>query len=118
MGQPVAHFEFWSEDPARLAEFYTKAFDWNIENIEEIKYHLIESGGEGGIGGGIMTPQKGPWPSNMTLYISVDDLEAFKEHIKAAGGKVVVERQDVPNVGSFALFQDPDERLLGIWQQG
>jgi hypothetical protein len=62
LGQPVAHFEFWSEDPARLAEFYAKAFDWNIENIEEIKYHLIESGGEGGIGGGIMTPQKGPWP--------------------------------------------------------
>lgn len=117
MGQPVAHFEFWSEDPAQLANFYTKAFDWNINHIEEMNYRMVESGGEGGIGGGIMTPQKGPWPGNMTLYIAVDDLDTFKERITAGGGKIVVERQEVPDVGAFALFEDPDGRVLGIWQR-
>lgn len=87
MGQPVAHFEFWSEDPAQLANFYTKAFDWNINHIEEMNYRMVESGGEGGIGGGIMTPQKGPWPGNMTLYIAVDDLDTFKERITAGGAR-------------------------------
>ena len=118
MGQPVVHFEFWSEQPGQLADFYAKAFDWNINLIEELNYHMVESAGEGGIGGGIMTPQKGPWPSNMSLYIQVDDLDKFKQRITDAGGKVVVERQEVPDVGAFALFQDPDGRVLGIWQQG
>ena len=30
MGQPVVHWEFWSEDPARIAEFYRAVFGWNI----------------------------------------------------------------------------------------
>ena len=118
MGQPVVHFEFWSEQPAHLADFYTKAFDWNIRLIEEMNYHMVESEGEGGIGGGMMTPQKGPWPGNMSLYIQVDDLDEFRQRIVDAGGKIVVERQDVPEVGAFCLFQDPDDRVLGIWQQG
>jgi predicted enzyme related to lactoylglutathione lyase len=117
MGQPVVHFEFWSKDTGALSDFYAKAFDWNTRFIEEMGYHLVETGGEGGINGGMMTPQEGPWPSNMCLYIQVDDLDRFKERITKAGGRIVVERQEVPEVGVFALFEDPDGRVLGIWQQ-
>jgi predicted enzyme related to lactoylglutathione lyase len=28
-----------------------------------------------------------------------------------------VERQDVPGVGLFSLFEDPDGRVLGMWKQ-
>jgi hypothetical protein len=27
MGRPVVHWEFWSEDPGKIAEFYEKVFD-------------------------------------------------------------------------------------------
>ncbi len=80
-------------------------------------YHLVETKGEGGIDGGIMTPKQGPWPGNMAFYIDVDDIAAYCEKILKAGGKVVVERMDVPEVGAFALFEDPDGRVLGIWLQ-
>jgi predicted enzyme related to lactoylglutathione lyase len=53
----------------------------------------------------------------MALYISVDDIEKYKARVLEAGGKVVVERQEVPDIGTFALFADPDGRVLGIWQQ-
>jgi uncharacterized protein len=72
---------------------------------------------EGGINGGIMTPQEGPWPGNMAFYIDVEDLESYNRKITEAGGKVIVERMDVPGVGAMALFEDPDGRVLGIWQQ-
>ncbi len=118
MGRPVVHWELWSEDPDKLAGFYRDVFDWNIRNIPEMNnYHLVETGGEGGINGGIMKPQQGPWPGNLAFYIDVDDLGTYREKIKAAGGKVVVEEQEVPGVGMFALFQDPDGRVLGIWKQ-
>ena len=117
MACPVVHWELWSEDPDRAAAFYSEVFDWNIRHIPEMNYHLAESGGEGGIGGGIMKPQQGPWPGNMAFYIDVDDLATYQQKITEAGGKIVVEEQVVPGVGSFTLFEDPDGRVLGMWKQ-
>ncbi len=117
MGQPVVHFEFWSEDTESLSEFYSNVFDWKIRKLPEIEYHLIDAENEHGIGGGMMTPQKGPWPGDMTFYIDVDDLDKFRKKIIAAGGKVVVEEIEVPGVGAFALFEDPDGRVIGLWKQ-
>ena len=117
MGQPVVHFEFWSQDPGKASEFYQQVFDWKINHIAEMDYRMVETGGKGGINGGIMKPKKGSWPGNMALYIDVDDLATFRDKITAAGGKIVVEQQDVPGVGQFSLFEDPDGRVLGMWKQ-
>ena len=117
MGRPVVHWEFWSKDPEKVSEFYREVFDWNIRFIPEMNYRLVETGGEGGIGGGIMTPQEGPWPGNMAFYIDVDDLDVYARKITEAGGKVVVDRIDVPGVGQLSLFEDPDGRVLGLWKQ-
>lgn len=117
MGRPVVHWEFWSKDPDGLSRFYQDVLDWKVETIPDMNYHLVDTGGEGGINGGFMTPQEGPWPGNMALYISVDDLGPYRDRIREAGGKIVVEEQEVPGVGSFCLFEDPDGRVLGLWRQ-
>jgi uncharacterized protein len=117
MGQPVVHWELWSEDPAQIADFYQKVFGWTIRTIPELNYRLVETGGEGGINGGIMKPQRGPWPGKLAFYIDVDDLEEYSRKIQQAGGRMVVEKVDVPGVGQLALFEDPDGRVLGMWKQ-
>jgi len=117
MGKPVVHWEFWSKDPAKVSDFYAKVFEWKIQDIPDLNYRLVDTGGNGGINGGIMKPQEGPWPGNMAFYIAVDDLAAYRKKIVAAGGKILVEEQEVPNMGSFSLFSDPDGRVLGIWNQ-
>jgi predicted enzyme related to lactoylglutathione lyase len=49
-----------------------------------MNYRLVETGGQGGINGGILKPEReGRWPGNMTLYIDVDDLAAYRERIVA-----------------------------------
>jgi predicted enzyme related to lactoylglutathione lyase len=118
MGSPVVHWELWSENAERAADFYKTVFDWNIRHMPEMNYRIVDTGG-GGINGGIMTPEKsGPWPGNMAFYIDVDDLDAYGKRITDAGGKIIVEKQQVPGMGSFSLFADPDGRVLGIWKQG
>ena len=117
MGCPVVHWELWSEDPERASKFYSTVFDWNIRHIPEMDYHLAETGGEGGINGGIMKPKKGPWPGKLAFYIDVDDLAPYRQKIVDAGGKIIVEEMAVPGVGSFSLFEDPDGRVLGMWKQ-
>jgi uncharacterized protein len=117
MGRPVVHWELWSDNPDRAADFYRTVFDWEIRHIPEMNYHLVETGGSGGINGGIMKPQRGPWPGKLAFYIDVDDIDAYGMKIRKAGGKIVVEKIDVPGVGQFSLFEDPDGRVLGIWKQ-
>jgi predicted enzyme related to lactoylglutathione lyase len=117
VANPVVHWELWSEDPQRASEFYASVFGWSIRHIPEMNYHLADKGAEGGIGGGIMKPKEGPWPGKLTVYIDVEDLAACREKIIAAGGKMVVEPTEVPGVGSMALFEDPDGRVMGLWKQ-
>jgi predicted enzyme related to lactoylglutathione lyase len=117
MGQPVVHWELWSENPDEIATFYRKVFDWQIRLIPDMNYRLVETGGAGGINGGIMKPQAGPWPGKLSLYVDVDDIDAYGKRIMDAGGRIVVGKTDVPGVGQMALFEDPDGRVLGLWKQ-
>jgi len=111
------HWELWSEDPETVGDFYKEVFDWEIRHVPEMDYRLVDTGGEGGINGGIMKPQAGPWPGNLAFYIDVDDLDLYADRIKKAGGKILVENVDVPGVGHLSLFEDPDGRVLGMWKQ-
>lgn len=116
MGQPVVHWELWSKDRKRIAAFYRDAFGWKIDAIPGLDYDMVDTGGAGGINGGIMTPQEGPWPGKLSFYIAVDDLDVFAAKVTSAGGKVIVEKQEVPGMGAFSLFEDPDGRVLGMWK--
>ncbi len=118
MGKPVIHWEFWTTSPEKVSDFYAKIFDWKIQSMPEINYRIVDTQAGAGINGGIMTPQRsGPWPGNMSFYIDVDDLATYRKRIEDAGGKILVAEQEVPGMGSFALFSDPDGRVLGIWKQ-
>lgn len=85
--------------------------------MPELKYQMVETGGQGGINGGIMKPEReGPWPGNMTLYIDVEDLAAYRKRVQDAGGKILIEEQDVDGMGTFSLVADPDGRPIGLWK--
>ena len=82
MGNPVVHWELLSKDPAKMSNFYEKVFAWKFKHMPEMNYRLVDTGGEGGINGGIMKPEhEGPWPGNMTLYIDVVDLASYCEKV-------------------------------------
>ncbi len=120
MGNAVIHFELMSKDPAKVADFYQKVFDWKITYHPEMNYRIVETGAQGamaGINGGILKPDRPePWPGNTMFYVLVDDLAAFRKKIVAAGGKIHVEEQDVPGMGAFTLFTDPEGRMMGVWK--
>ncbi|MDF2764526.1 MAG: glyoxalase [Rhodospirillales bacterium] len=117
MGRPVVHWELMSKDPAKVAGFYEKIFGWKVTHMPELNYRIVETGAEAGINGGIVKPDRPePWPGNLTLYIDVENLDSYRERIRAAGGKIHVEAQEVPGMGRFALFTDPEGRMMGLWQ--
>jgi hypothetical protein len=116
-GNPVVHWELMSKQPEKVAQFYARAFGWKIDHRPEWNYRVVETGSETGINGGIVKPDKPePWPGNVVLYIAVDDLAAYRRKVEAAGGKIHVKEQKVPGMGKFALFTDPEGRMMGLWK--
>jgi len=118
MANPVVHWELMSKEPEKIAAFYEKLFGWKIDHRPELNYRIVDTGGEGGINGGIVKPErKGRWPGNMTFYVLVDDLAATRKKVVAAGGAIHVEEQAVPGMGAFCLFTDPEGRMIGLWKR-
>ena len=111
MGQPVVHFEVLGQDAKRLQEFYSGLFGWEISSDNPINYGMVDTKGEGGIGGGI-GPAQGQ--NQLTFYIQVDDLQAYLDRIEAAGGKTVMPVTEIPDMVTFALFADPEGNVVGL----
>ena len=117
MANPVVHWEMMSKDPAKISKFYAKVFDWKVNDMPQLNYRTVETGGQGGINGGIVKPDKPePWPGNLTMYINVDDLASYRKKVKEAGGKILIEEQEVPGMGTLSLFADPEGRMMGLWK--
>ena len=113
MGQPVVHFEIGCRASKKTQEFYTKLFDWKIEEMGPAA--MISTGGEGGIQGHISS--LGHEPHNyVTVYVQVDNLQAYLDKAGKLGGKTLVPPTDVPVMGAFAWMADLDGNVIGLWK--
>lgn len=54
-------------------------------------------------------------PPHWLTYVVVESLEAANERVTRLGGKVMMPRIDVPNVGSFSVIGDPTGAFLGLF---
>ena len=110
------HIEIPSSDTDAAKAFYTNLFGWQFQDVpmDGTTYSLFSTP-EGGMGGGLWDPPEGI-PRSMINYISVDEIESMVADIEKNGGKVIMPKQEIPNMGAFALIADPDENVFGIWQ--
>ena len=113
IGLPVGHFEIGCRDKARTAAFFSKMFDWNMQ--ESGPATMIDTGAGSGINGHISA--LGHEPHNyVTVYVNVDDVQAYLDKAVTLGGKVVVPVVTIPQ-GQFAWFSDPDGNVIGLWKE-
>ena len=114
MPGPVIHFEIGARDAAKIGEFYKQLFGWTVDNSMP-GYGLIAGEG-GGIGGGILQMEQ-DMPPYVTFYVAVDDLAASLAEAGRLGGKTVVPPTPIPNVGAFAMLEDPEGHMIGLMKQ-
>lgn len=111
MANAIVHWEIGAMHERQLLEFYQQMFDWNIDTTNP-EYAMVAAA-DGGIGGGIMQMHGGV-PPYVTIYVSVDDLAASLAKAEGLGGKTIVPPTPIPNVGAFAMFQDPEGHVIGL----
>ena len=114
MAHPVVHFEIAGKNGTKLQEFYGKLFDWKIEIDPAMNYGMVDTGGEGINGGIFQAPPEAP--PYLTFYIQVDDLQAYLDKAVSLGGKTIVPPTPIPTIGAFAMFNDPEGNLVGLFK--
>ena len=88
MPNPVVHFEIIGADGSALQSFHRDLFDWRIGAENEWQYGMVETGGEGGINGGISGDQDGS--ARVSVYAAVDDLQSYLDKAERLGATVVM----------------------------
>lgn len=110
MGNPVVQWQMVTRDPERAQEFYSKVFGWEIDANNALGYRTVKTGGcDGGI-----------WPSPpegqnlVQLFVKVEGIDAALEAIVAAGGTILMPKQQLPDGDSMALALDTNGMPFGL----
>ena len=116
MANPFVHVELSTTDVGKAKTFYSKLFDWKLEDITTGAgdYTMINTGGEHG--GGIMQQPMPGAPSMWMAYVLVDDIDVSTAKVRSLGGTVVQDKMEVPGMGWLAVIVDPTGAMLGIWK--
>jgi len=102
-------YDQMSNDLPGAEAFYTKVVGWTLapNTMNAQRYTLLKAG-ETMVGGLMPIPAEaqGVRPAWMG-YIAVDDVKAYADKVKAAGGMIHRPPAEIPNVGTFAVASDP-----------
>ena len=116
-----AHGTFcWNElmttDADACKDFYGKLFGWQYKggDVDGVPYSEIHRNGMPFGGMMKMGPEFGETPAHWMAYVAVDNVDATAAQVTELGGSICVPPTDIPNVGRFAVINDPTGATLSI----
>ena len=122
----VVHFEMPYDDAERVAAFYSSTFGWDTRALgaEMGDYVLATTTATdargpttpGAINGGFFK-RKADWPAQYpSVVIAVADIDAASEKVRRAGGEIFGVPMEIPGVGRYVSFTDPEGNRVGMLQ--
>ena len=120
MDRTIVHFEIPANDPAKLSGFYSKLFGWTFEKFPgsgAMEYWMIKTRVKDdsvGVNGGM--PKKMDANQRPLNYVLVESVDDFSKKITKLGGKILMPKEEIPNMGWFAIAQDPEGNGFGIFE--
>ncbi|HZP31936.1 MAG TPA: VOC family protein [Candidatus Acidoferrales bacterium] len=116
MPNPFCHVELHSNDLEKSKEFYTKLFDWKLEDMPDgnHSYTIIRVGE--GTGGGMMKAPMPGTPSAWLAYVCVDDIVASTAKAKSLGARMLLDVTEAAGYGRFSVFTDPQGAHFAMFQ--
>jgi len=113
----ITHFDMSGDQPEKLIPFYEKIFKWKFDkwNSPGMEYWMITTGPDDkpGINGGL---GKRETDSSIVNTIEVDNIDETLKQIEKNGGKVLMQKVPIPEVGWWATFQDPQQNVMSVMQ--
>ncbi len=117
--------ELMTTDPAEATAFYEKVFGWRPRPVDmgnNMTYTLLDrpgvknaKGDQASAGGAMKSPEGIPY-SFWLAYVGVDDCDKVTERATRLGAKITMAPTDIPNVGRFSSWMDPQGASIAILQ--
>jgi hypothetical protein len=114
----LAHFAINADNVDRARAFYEKVFGWKFAAWGPPSFYQIEAKDSPVLGAlqGRRELVKGTRMIGFECTIGVPSIDATEKAVKAAGGKVVLERSVIVGVGTLMFFQDTEGNVFGAMQ--
>lgn len=97
--------------------FYAATLGWTYDAMPMPNgtYWIIKTGDA--VAGGMFAmddPALKSVPEHWLAYVEVDDVDGRVSKLKTAGGQVMRDAFDIPNVGRIAIVKDKNGAVLGL----
>jgi len=107
--------ELLATDVEAAKAFYHGVFGWELVDspMTQGTYTVIKAGGRS-VGGMMPMPSNVPTgtPPHWMAYVTVRDVDEVAKKVRELGGRVLVPPTDIPDVGRFCTFQDPQGAVI------
>ena len=118
----VQHFEIPADDVERASKFYTEVFEWKMQKLANPEdpskdywfFDTKDENGNKGIGGGLMKRQAPE--HSVTNYVTVASVDDYASKIEEAGGKVIMPKTEIPEMGFILVFVDTENNMFGLYE--
>jgi uncharacterized protein len=120
----VYHFDIPVDDANRAQQFYKNVFGfgWDMKKVESQVDPKVElwmckredENGKKGVTGGMMKRDTLP---TITNYVLVNSIDEYISKMNTSGGRVTIQRTEIPNVGFYAMFLDSENNLFGLFEK-
>jgi predicted enzyme related to lactoylglutathione lyase len=117
MPNPFVHVELHTGDLAKAKAFYSRLFDWELQDLsmpDGGSYTMINVGE--GTGGGMMGNPAPGVPPHWLAYIGVDDIAAVTEKARSLGATVIQDVMEVGEYGWMSIIADPTGATFALWK--
>jgi predicted enzyme related to lactoylglutathione lyase len=116
-----------AEDRKRMSTFYINVFGWKTQELgSDMGNYVIattsESGADGRpkqpgtINGGFYQKSDDKPAQYPSIVIAVNDINEAMKKVTKAGGEVLGEPMEIPNIGQYVSFMDTEGNRVAILQ--
>lgn len=110
--------ELMTTDVNAAKRFYAELFGWQMEDspMGGTNYVVLKVGDDPVGGLMALPPECQGMPPAWGVYVTVDDIDVTVAKVEGLGGKTLRPPTEIPQVGRFAVLQDPQGAVLCAMQ--
>ena len=114
----IVWFEIPADDIERAKSFYGELFGWKIERLPGLtEYWHIDTGGSDDTPDGGLLKRQNAQHQDITNYVGVKSIDESAAKVAQLGGKICTPKTAVPQMGYFAVCQDPENNTFALWER-
>ena len=111
-------YELMTPNADTSIEFYKNLIGWEIteQDMGPGGIYQMFCAGDNEVAGIRPLKKETGAPPHWLAYISVEDVKKRSEMVEQMGGRLLSELVDVPGVGQYAVFQDPQGAVIAMFK--